>query len=124
MGWGNCGVDDLGRPIGYAHDGICDHPDCDKEVSRGLVNVCGGMHGGGESGCGRYFCEEHLLYTGGCHFPICEFCESGGEVPVEQMLQKEVKRLVQLYKDIVKSAEACGVSFDELCEKYHELKEE
>lgn len=62
MGWANCGTDDLGRPIGYAHPATCDHPECDKQIDRGLFFVCGNMHGGDEHGCGRYFCWTHLEY--------------------------------------------------------------
>lgn len=58
MGWANCGTDDLGRQIGYAHDAGCDHKGCDAEIHRGLAYVCGTMHGG-EDGCGRYFCGPH-----------------------------------------------------------------
>jgi hypothetical protein len=67
MGWANCGTDDLGRPIGYAHSAICDYGyrdatkrRCLTNIHRGLSFVCGAMHGGGEYGCGRYFCTEHL----------------------------------------------------------------
>lgn len=35
MGWANCGTDDLGRPIGYAHAATCDEPGCSKEIDRG-----------------------------------------------------------------------------------------
>ncbi len=45
MGWANCGEDSQGRPIGYAHEGICDHPGCEARIDRGLEFACGGMHG-------------------------------------------------------------------------------
>jgi len=60
MGWGNCGEDSKGRPIGYCHIGICDHPGCNEKIDRGLAYACGGMHGDQE-GCEGYFCYEHLI---------------------------------------------------------------
>lgn len=62
MGWADCGFDDKGRPIGYAHEAVCDFEDCDRKIDRGLSYVCGSMHGGGEFGCGGYFCSAHLHY--------------------------------------------------------------
>ncbi len=62
MGWGNCGTDSRGRPIGYVFEATCDHPGCKAEIHRGLAYACGGMHGEDERGCEKYFCEEHLTY--------------------------------------------------------------
>lgn len=64
MGWATCGKDDLGRDIGYAIEAICDLPSCDEKIDRGLYYCCGDMHGGGEYGCGRYFCGEHIYFGG------------------------------------------------------------
>ena len=64
MGWGNCGEDGDGRPIGYNFEATCDHPGCDAKIDRGLAHVCGDMHGGGEHGCGKYFCGDHLFFGG------------------------------------------------------------
>lgn len=50
------------RDIGYGVPATCDHPDCDKEIDRGLSYVCGGEPYGGEHGCGLYFCSGHLAY--------------------------------------------------------------
>ena len=60
MGWAYCGEDSEGRPIGYSVEATCDHPDCKEDIDRGLSHVCGGMHGGSEYSCGRYFCDGHL----------------------------------------------------------------
>lgn len=60
MGWANCGTDSIGRPIGYAHDGTCDHPGCDAPIHRGLSYKCGLMHGSDVDHCEGYFCPEHL----------------------------------------------------------------
>jgi|GEM_PF-1216247 len=68
MGWGNCGTDSKGRPIGYVHAATCDHPGCETEIDRGLAYACGGMHGtNGAAGddlfetvcCEGYFCNKH-----------------------------------------------------------------
>lgn len=67
MGWGNCGTDSKGRPIGYVHAATCDHPGCDAKIDRGLSYACGQMHGEGgakfDHGCEGYFCGQHLYMT-------------------------------------------------------------
>lgn len=60
MGWGNCGVDSIGRPIGYVHPATCDHDGCEAVIDRGLSYACGGMHGDGTCSCEKYFCSKHL----------------------------------------------------------------
>jgi hypothetical protein len=61
MGWGYCGVNsNTGEEMGYSVTGICSFSGCTKKIDHGLSYVCGGMHEGGEYGCGRYFCSEHL----------------------------------------------------------------
>lgn len=59
MGWGNCGTDSQGRPIGYNHNAICDHPGCNEQIDRGLAFACGDMHGEDEVSCEKYFCGDH-----------------------------------------------------------------
>lgn len=59
MGWGNCGTDSNGRPIGYNFEATCDHPGCQEKIDRGLSYVCGNMHGHDEVGCEEYFCSKH-----------------------------------------------------------------
>lgn len=59
MGWANCGEDSQGRPIGYAHEATCDHPECTERIDRGLSYVCGNMHGEDEFSCEKYYCENH-----------------------------------------------------------------
>lgn len=51
-----------GRDIGYGVPAICDHPNCNNDIDRGLSYVCGGEPYGGEHGCGLFFCGEHLFY--------------------------------------------------------------
>lgn len=59
MGWGNCGTDSKGRPIGYVFPATCDHPGCDAQIDRGLSYACGGTHGEDEHSCEQYFCSTH-----------------------------------------------------------------
>lgn len=61
MSWGYCGIDSMGRPIGYLFASTCDHPGCSAEINRGLSYVCGMMHGEDEVSCEKYFCEAHKL---------------------------------------------------------------
>lgn len=61
MGWGDCGTDSGGRPIGYIFDAICDEPGCEIEITRGLAFSCGNMHGENGYDCEKYFCGNHLF---------------------------------------------------------------
>ena len=63
MGWGDCGQDSQGRPIGYYFEATCDEPGCERKIDRGLSYACGGMHGENEYDCEKYFCGEHLYFT-------------------------------------------------------------
>ena len=78
MGWGDCGVDKKGRPIGYVHEAICDHEGCEEKIDRGLSYACGGMHGENEIGCDKYFCSSHLSNTiedsCGDYYHVCDKC--------------------------------------------------
>lgn len=47
---------------GYGVVAECDQDNCTREIDRGLAFLCGDGPGGGEHGCGCYFCGEHL-YT-------------------------------------------------------------
>lgn len=61
-----------GRDIGYGVPAICDHPDCNDKIDRGLGYVCAWEEvWGGEDGCGLFFC---LIHGGGSQ---CERCEAG-----------------------------------------------
>lgn len=75
MGWGS-GFNLEGREVGYLIDATCDLDGCDTEIDRGLAYVCGGMHDGGEHGCGRYFCAQHLGYGNNAPQPVqlCDAC--------------------------------------------------
>ena len=61
MGWSYCGRNSItGDEMGYSVHSTCACVDCEEEIDHGLSYVCGGMHEGGEYGCGRYFCSGHL----------------------------------------------------------------
>lgn len=72
MGWGS-GVNNACREVGYLVDATCDQPGCDTDIDRGLAYCCGGMHDGGEHGCGGYFCPEHLGYANNAPTAV-QFC--------------------------------------------------
>lgn len=64
MGWGY-GILPDGREVGYGVEARCDEPGCDADIDRGLGYLCGSMHGQDDGlGCGKYFCERHLLVGG------------------------------------------------------------
>jgi hypothetical protein len=67
------------RDIGYGVPAFCDHPDCNREIDRGLACVCAdGEPYGGEHGCGLYFCSFHQ-YQNGKHHQLCKRCWSAAE---------------------------------------------
>lgn len=105
MGWSDCGDDSLGRPIGYGFFGTCDHPECSTEISRGLANVCGGMHGnstlGGDSrvdwdsmdvSCEKYFCDKHMTFANLEH-------EDGADLYTPQLCIKCAHSLEKAYRE-------------------------
>lgn len=60
MGWSIGWDSHWQRDIGYGVPAYCDHPTCSAEIDRGLGYVCGGEPYGGDTGCGLYFCGEHV----------------------------------------------------------------
>ena len=91
MGWANCGTDSKGRPIGYAHDGTCDHPSCLNGIHRGLEYACGDMHGETEIGCEGYFCYEHISIEEGPDGTCQNLCPMCAEQNFEAI--KELEKL-------------------------------
>ena len=83
MGWGDCGHDSNGRPIGYVFAATCDHPGCDAQIDRGLSYACGGMHGEDDHSCEGYFCGKHMVH--GCELKdgklthLCVTCTETAE---------------------------------------------
>ncbi len=60
MSWA-VGTGKDGRDIGYGVPALCDHPDCNAHIDRGLSFVCGMINTDGEDrGCGLHFCSAHL----------------------------------------------------------------
>lgn len=88
MGWAFCGKNRAtGAEMGYGVDGVCDHPECAEEIDHGLSYVCGGMHEGGELGCGRYFCGRHLTYVENGYdglVQVCHECAATVEAEIER----------------------------------------
>ena len=73
MGWAVGYDEHWKRDIGYGVPSICDYPNCNEEIDRGLGYVCGGDPYGGDDGCGLFFCDKH----GGMR--LCERCQNGQE---------------------------------------------
>lgn len=75
-----------GREAGYAVDAVCDYPDCEEEIDRGLGYLCGiapdGWRDPKAPGCGKYFCSAHLFE--GTH--DCPNPEPEEELPPDQVL--------------------------------------
>lgn len=70
MGWAVGFDPNWKRDVGYGVPSVCDHPGCKMDIDRGLGWICGWGHpGGGEAGCGLFFCGDH---GGGM---LCERCE-------------------------------------------------
>lgn len=77
MGWSIGYDDNWQRDIGYGVPAKCDHPDCDKDIHRGLAHACGGAH---DDGCGLHFCSSHLFIgCDGFDEQVCERCRDGKE---------------------------------------------
>jgi len=76
MSWAYGELSD-GREIGYSVPDVCNAPGCQVKIDRGLAYVCGGMHEGGDWGCGKYFCEDHRNVgpvPGGEYVQLCDDC--------------------------------------------------
>jgi hypothetical protein len=74
MGW-SYGVLRDGREFGYSVQTVCEHPECSAQIDRGLAYLCGQMHGqDDDTGCGHYFCGEHLIVGTGAGNQMCEPC--------------------------------------------------
>lgn len=46
---------------GYDVEAVCEEKGCATEIDRGLAFLCGQVPGGDETGCGGYFCADHML---------------------------------------------------------------
>lgn len=79
MGW-QIGYDDKwSRDIGYGVPAVCDHPDCNEEIDRGLSYVCADEEPRGGDGCGLYFCSNHHSNYINDLSQCCERCRDGLE---------------------------------------------
>ncbi|MCV7174782.1 hypothetical protein H7H98_03235 [Mycolicibacterium sphagni] len=84
MGWAVGFDTNLYRDIGYGVPAICEHPDCDARIDRGLAYGCGGGVMSDE-GCALYFCHDHL---GNYHD---DFVDDNGEV-IEALCERCAER--------------------------------
>jgi len=67
----DCGINPVtGDKMGQGYSGLCMHPGCYKVVDHGQSHACGGDHGGGDIGCGKYFCDDHLYLI----ISVCDKC--------------------------------------------------
>ncbi len=64
-----------GREAGYAVDAVCDDKDCAAGIDRGLAYLCGNTPGGGEFGCGDYFCGGHLFHPAASGHELPQMCK-------------------------------------------------
>lgn len=46
---------------GYGVPAVCEYPDCNEEIDRGISYTCGGEPFS-EHGCDRYFCGKHRKF--------------------------------------------------------------
>jgi hypothetical protein len=73
MSWMFCGKNSrTGQWMGYGVSCKCHKRGCQEKIDRGLSYVCGGMHEGGEYGCGYYFCGSHLFMSD--YGLLCDKC--------------------------------------------------
>lgn len=110
MGWSDCGTDSKGRPIGYAHRAICDHPGCKKKIDRGLAYACGGMHGENEGDCEDYFCDEHLFSVEDPDERLhsARLCEACKNLWNEHLVEDLVERVKELEAEQPEAAHGHG----------------
>ena len=114
MGWGDCGEDNKGRPIGYCHEATCDHPGCEAKIDRGLSYACGGMHGEGERSCEGYFCGEHLVYVEDPYKAttvgqLCEPCKNTHHDYLVEELLEERQSLTEENQRLREALKAIGL---------------
>lgn len=74
MSWAIGYDDNHKRDVGYGVPAICDHPNCEAKINRGLSYVCGGEPYGDDDGCGLFFCGDHLAFYGDHKPQQCERC--------------------------------------------------
>lgn len=74
MGWAIGYDENWKRDVGYGVPSNCDHPGCAEQIDRGLGYICGSDVGGGDKGCGLFFCGKHMRATG-----ICVRCSHNAE---------------------------------------------
>ena len=86
---------------GYGVPAVCEYPDCNEEIDRGISYACGGEPFS-EHGCDLYFCEKHREYhcfnTGSDRecAEVCERCaKKRRSFPYKPEVKKWVKHLLK-----------------------------
>ncbi|MFK8844695.1 hypothetical protein [Streptomyces sp. Ac-502] len=74
--------DGVAIEAGYAVEALCDWPGCPETVSRGMDALCGLTPGGDEFGCGKWFCNEHLVMAPDGAGYRCPGCRTKGADPL------------------------------------------
>lgn len=105
MGWSGPMPNAEGREVGYAVEATCDLDGCDENIDRGLAFVCGGMHDGGEHGCGGYFCAAHLYFTLTVRDQLCGACVERLEREEPEMVAAGIRRW---YAVVEHACPTCG----------------
>lgn len=100
MGWAFCGKRKDGIEMGYGIEGVCEHPECIIQIDHGLDHVCGGMHEGGDRGCGKYCCEKHLF--------IIDFKATNGEIECGKFCEECKNILTAELKDKCQKCNGAG----------------
>ena len=62
MGYGHYIID--GKECGYLVEAVCEEPDCEVAIDRGLPYACGDEPGESDWWCDGYFCFNHLVRVG------------------------------------------------------------
>lgn len=107
MSWAY-GIAADGREIGYSVKDICNEPGCSAEIDRGLSFVCGGMHEGGDHGCGSYFCTAHMdvVEHEGKYFQLCSKCAAA--LPCDHKWVGHKNHVPGSPDDYVEYCDKCG----------------
>jgi len=89
------------RDIGYGVRAVCDQPKCRTRIDRGLYYYCGDrltVEGGGDHGCGGYFCAKHLSF---------HICEGDGENDLSVKGQFCPTCIADIVRDHTEECAAC-----------------
>lgn len=75
MGWAVGWDYSTARFRGYGVPSICEQPECDKLINRGMAYACE------MEDCGRFFCEDHLYSNLGLYCERCLHADDPASIP-------------------------------------------